>query len=160
LAVAFIVVQFFPIDKTNPAYDAAQDFLAIHQPEAEMATLIKNTCYDCHSHETTYPWYTNVAPVSWWIKGHIDHGKEHFNFSEFGLYEPGRAAHKLEEAYEETEEKHMPLSSYTWMHPEAKLSDEDRTKVVEYFKGLYAAAEQHGGDHDGHDHDEHSHDDD
>ena len=133
----FLVLQFFQIDKTNPSYDTAQDFMNISQPPADIAEMLKVTCYDCHSYETKYPWYTNIVPISWWIKNHIDHGRKHLNFSEWASYPADKAAHKLEECYEEVEEAHMPLASYTWMHGSAKLSDEQREGLARWFEAKY-----------------------
>lgn len=82
-----LVIQFFRIDKTNPPVNQAKDFIKLSSPPAKVAQLLKDACYDCHSHETKYPWYTNIAPVSWWIKNHIDHGREHLNFSVWADYE-------------------------------------------------------------------------
>ncbi|MCB0643577.1 MAG: heme-binding domain-containing protein [Phaeodactylibacter sp.] len=143
LALVLLVMQFFRIDKSQPSVVPAQDFLTIYQPDVEVATLIKQTCYDCHSYQTEFPWYTNIAPVSWWIKHHIDEGTEHLNFSIWGTYPAGKAAHKLEECAEEVEEGHMPLPSYTWMHGAAKLSDAQRQQLSAFFEGLYHEAEGH-----------------
>lgn len=134
LAVVLVLIQFIRIDKTNPPLDEPNDFINLNKPPQQVTTLLKDACYDCHSHETKYPWYTNVAPVSWWIKGHINHGREHLNFSIWGTYEAKKRAHKMEECYEEVEEKHMPLKSYTWVHPEARLTEEQRATLVQWFK--------------------------
>ncbi|GJM36227.1 MAG: heme-binding protein [Saprospiraceae bacterium] len=131
-----VIIQLFRIDKTNPPVDASQDFVQLTSPPTEIAQLLKSVCYDCHSHETVYPWYTNVAPVSWWIKDHIDHGRKHLNFSVWGTYEPKKADHKLEECYEMVEAKDMPLNSYTWVHGNARLTDAQREQLVTWFKGL------------------------
>lgn len=136
LLAVFIIVQFFPIDKTNPESDPTKDFITLENPPQDIAVMLKNACYDCHSNHTKYPWYTNVAPFSWWIKGHIDHGREELNFSEWGNYSAKKASHKLEECYEKIENKSMPLTSYWVAHPEAKLSAEDRTKMVDWFKSI------------------------
>lgn len=103
-----IVMQFFGIDKNNPTSDPSKDFLALAgDVEPEVANLIKTACYDCHSHNTKYPWYTSVAPVSWWIKGHIDNAREELNFSTFADYDAGRRSHKLEECAEVLRGKEM-----------------------------------------------------
>ena len=130
----FIIMQFFRIDKTNPPVNKALDFIEIHQPPKEIAAMLKDACYDCHSHEVKYPWYTNVAPVSWWVKGHIDNGIEELNFSEWGNYEASKAKHKLEESYEKVEKKEMPLTPYLIAHSEARLTTEQRAALVKYFK--------------------------
>jgi hypothetical protein len=80
--VAFIIIQFFPIDKTNPP-TPGMDFLKIKNTQPEVAQLITNSCYDCHSNESKYPWYSNIAPASWILKNHIDEGRKELNFSTF-----------------------------------------------------------------------------
>lgn len=134
LAIVFILIQFIRIDKTNPAVEQKLDFIANVNPTAEMGEMIKASCYDCHSHETAYPWYTNVAPLSWWIKGHINGGRQHLNFSTWNQYSDDKKSHKLEECVEVLENNWMPMASYTWLHSEAKLSDSDRDKMIAFFK--------------------------
>lgn len=136
LAVAFILIQFFQIDKTIPTFDESQDFLKIHNPSPEIAQQIKASCYDCHSNETNYPWYTYVQPVGWWTKDHIDHGKKHLNFSEFGTYAAKKQSHKMEECYEMIEKDEMPLSSYTIIHKDAVLSETQKNQLINYFKTI------------------------
>jgi len=110
------------------------DFINLTNPSDDISAMLKTACYDCHSHETKYPWYSNIAPVSWWIKGHIDEGKKNLNFSEWGNYPLKKANHKLEESAEEVEEKHMPITPYMFTHPAAKISSEQRTALVDFFK--------------------------
>jgi len=135
LLVILVGIQFIRIDKTNPESDPQADFISKHQPPAELAKLIRLACYDCHSHHTEYPWYTNIAPFSFWIKDHINHARKHLNFSTWTSYAPKRAHHKLEECYEKVDEGHMPLPSFLWMHPEAKLTPEQRNSLANWFKG-------------------------
>ena len=134
LLIALVIIQFIPIDKTNPPVNQEQDLITLLDPPVEIATTIKKSCYDCHSHHTTYPWYTNIAPFSFWIKDHIADGRRHLNFSTWGTYDKERAHHKLEECFEEVAEGHMPLPSYLWIHSEAKLSDDLRNRLSEWFK--------------------------
>lgn len=136
LLVLLILIQFIRIDKSNPTSDPSQDFFAVAKVDQEMSTMIKNACYDCHSNQTTYPWYTNVAPVSFWIQNHIKGARKKLNFNEWGSYEAGRQKHQLEECVDAVETKWMPLNSYTWLHPEAKLSAEDRQKLIAFFKSM------------------------
>jgi hypothetical protein len=134
ILVAFILIQFFPIDKTNPPPTPGMDFLKIKNTPDKIARIIRTSCYDCHSNETTYPWYANISPASWWVKNHINEGRKHLNFSTFAVYEPQRQLHKLEECIEMVEKKEMPLESYYLGHQNAKLSDEQRTTLIQYFK--------------------------
>ena len=84
----FALIQFKVIDKSPIEINPESDFLMIEQAPKEVVELIQTSCYDCHSNLTTYPWYSNIAPVSWWLKGHIDHGREKLNFSEWDSYTP------------------------------------------------------------------------
>lgn len=133
LLVALVLIQFIRIDKNNPPIVEANDYLSISKPTNETSTLIKNACYDCHSHDTSYPWYTNIAPLSWWIKGHINGGREKLNFSDWGNYSQNKREHKLEECVDFVERKSMPLKSYTWLHSDAKLDEIQRKALVQWF---------------------------
>ncbi|MCB0761247.1 MAG: heme-binding domain-containing protein [Flavobacteriales bacterium] len=138
LLVILIGIQFIRVDKSVPKYRPSNDFIVSIAADGPAAVKFKEACYDCHSYETTYPWYFNIAPVSWWLKGHINGGRKHLNFSEWAAYSDDDRAHALKEMQEEIEEKHMPLGSYTWTHPEARLSDEDRAMLITWL-GTIAA---------------------
>ena len=133
VVIVLVGIQFIRIDKTNPPVDASKDFMTITDPPEEVEKLIRTSCYDCHSNESTYPWYSNIAPVSWWVKDHINEAREELNFSEWGTYEWKRTDHKLEECAEEVDEGEMPLKSYLIAHSEARLSHEDRAKLLDSF---------------------------
>lgn len=128
-----VIIQLFRIDKKQPAVNRPDDFIAMTNAPAEVASLLKTACYDCHSDESVFPWYSNIAPVSWWLKHHIDEGRYHLNFSTWGTYAGKKKDHKLEECVEMTEEKEMPLDSYTWIHKDAKLSDQQRKLLTDWF---------------------------
>ncbi len=134
--VALGLMQFVQIDKTNPVAPAQNDFVVVTAPNPEVESLLKSACYDCHSNNSVYPWYTYVSPVSWWIKNHINEAREELNFSEWASYSAKKADHKLEECIELVKEEEMPLPSYTWMHPEAKISQEQRALLSEFFASL------------------------
>lgn len=134
ILVAFVIIQFFPIDKTNPPIDKGMDFISIKNIQPEIANTIRTSCYDCHSNETQYPWYSSIAPASWWLKNHINEGRSHLNFSIFATYEPKRQIHKMEECVEMLEKHEMPLESYYLGHQNAKLTDVQRQDLIKYFK--------------------------
>ncbi|MBL7805971.1 MAG: heme-binding domain-containing protein [Saprospiraceae bacterium] len=138
LAGLLVLIQIFRIDKSTPAIDPAQDFIAIAAPPPELQQVLKAACYDCHSFETRYPWYAEVAPVSWWLKHHVDEGREHLNFSTFGSLSDRDQLHALEESVEMVEEGEMPLGSYTWTHADARLSDAQKAQLVAWMKGFGA----------------------
>lgn len=134
ILVAFVIIQFFPIDKINPPVDKGMDFLNIKTISPNVASMIRVSCYDCHSNETKYPWYSGIAPTSWWLKNHIDEGRKHLNFSTFSTYEPARQIHKMEECVEMLEKHEMPLESYYLGHQDAKLTDAQRQELIKFFK--------------------------
>ncbi len=127
-----VVIQFFRIDKTNPTVDIQNDIIAYEQVPGDIADILKASCYDCHSNVSVYPWYTNVAPVSWWIKKHINEARDELNFSTWGTFTEKRKDHKLEEIGEMIEEGEMPLGSYLLMHGEAKLDEEQAEKLINW----------------------------
>lgn len=134
ILVAFVIIQFFPIDKTNPPVNIGMDFVNIKNTPENIAQVLKTSCYDCHSNETKYPWYSSIAPSSWFLKNHINEGRKELNFSTFAVYEPKRQIHKMEECIEMIEKKEMPLESYYIGHQDAKLTDQQRQMLIKYFK--------------------------
>lgn len=132
--LVLVIIQFIRIDKTNLEVVIENDFIVQTNPPEHIQTILKTSCYDCHSNESTYPWYTNVAPISWWVKQHINEAREELNFSEWTSYPLKKQKHKLEEVYEEVEEGEMPLPSYLIVHSEAKLTTEQKNELVAWFK--------------------------
>lgn len=137
LVVILIIIQFFPIKEnkgTNP--DPTDDFTTLYEVPPRIEQTLKVSCYDCHSNNTTYLWYDKIQPVAWYINSHIDEGKEELNFDEFGKYSSKRKNHKIEKIPEEVEEGEMPLTSYTFLHANARLTDAQRKELVDWFKEL------------------------
>ncbi|MCB0375809.1 MAG: heme-binding domain-containing protein, partial [Sinomicrobium sp.] len=124
LLIAFVLIQFYPPEKNLSDSVPETDIIVMTDPPETVKTILKTSCYDCHSNTTNYPWYNAVVPVSYWLADHIKHGKEHLNFSEWGTYNTKKKAHKLEELTEEVKKREMPLNSYLWVHGDARLSDE------------------------------------
>jgi hypothetical protein len=118
--VALVAIQFVPVPRSNPPVETE-----VPAP-APVREILKRACYDCHSHETRWPWYSRVAPVSWLVAHDVDEAREHVDFSAWNRYDPPKRAKQLEEIWEEVEEGEMPLWFYVLLHPEARLSDEDR----------------------------------
>ena len=136
------MIQFFPIDKTNPATNDGMDFIKIKNTPEPIANIIRNSCYDCHSNESQYPFYSSIQPFAWVLKDHIEEGRKELNFSTFATYDSKRQAHKLDEAAEQVEQKKMPLESYTLGHPDAKLTDEQRKLLSDYFRKVQKQIQQ------------------
>lgn len=139
LAVVFVVAQFIRPDTSLPVRDPQNDLIAVTQPNAEVADLLRASCYDCHSSETVYPWYVNITPVNWWLQDHVNEGRKEFNMSDWASFTTKRQLKKMKESVEMLENQEMPLPSYTWTHQEAKFNDAQRASLLSYFKDLHDA---------------------
>jgi hypothetical protein len=122
IGVAFITMQFFGPAKTNPPVDEAKSIQANARLTPEVSAILTRACQDCHSHQTRWPWYSHIAPVSWFLVDHVTEARKELNFSEWASYTPKRMRKKLEEMSEEVEAGAMPLKSYLLLHGDAKLS--------------------------------------
>lgn len=140
LLVLLAIAQFIRPDTTPSVSDPALDLIATTRPRAEVASLLRTACYDCHSNETKYPWYDRITPVNWWVQHHVDEGREEGNLSEWALMSEKHRAHFVDEAAELIEAGEMPLPSYTWMHGEAKLDGPQRKLLIDFFQSLPEAA--------------------
>lgn len=120
LIVILIAIQFIPVDKTNPTVTAELD------APTEIISIFKRSCYDCHSNETAWPWYSNIAPVSWLVAGDVKDARAHLNFSEWGNLSRKDRLKMKEEIWEEIEKEKMPLWKYNIMHPEASLTQNNK----------------------------------
>ena len=133
--VFLVVLQFVPM-KTIQENPTQNDLMNSTEVPAEVAQILKKACYDCHSHQTVFPWYAKIQPIGFWINGHVKGGIQGLNFSEWGLYDAKQKAHKLEEICEEIEEAHMPLKSYTWLHEGTRLNDEQIQLVCNWTRSF------------------------
>ena len=125
ILLVFIGIQFVPMDVPADVPTKAED--AIEAPDNVQA-ILKRSCFDCHSNHTVYPWYSNIAPVSWFTKGHVKKAREKMNFSTWASYEDEKKLKFLEKIPKAIQSK-MPLPNYLIMHQEAKLSDADREAI-------------------------------
>jgi len=132
--ILLVIIQFFQIDRTNPEFNKATEFFQHESADNKMASMIKNACYDCHSFETKYPWYTYINPFGLWVKGHVKEGTQNVNYSEWGLYDQKKRNFKLEEMAEVVEETRMPLTPYLLTHKEARITKEERKIMAAWFR--------------------------
>ena len=132
LLIALVGIQFIRPDKNLSDDPYTTVFREETNPPDEVMLILKSSCYDCHSDHTKYPWYNNIAPVSFWMADHIEHGKEHLNFSQWEMYDRKKKDHKLEEVVETMESEEMPLTEYTWTHKEARLTTDQRQSVIQW----------------------------
>jgi len=131
LAALFLLIQLVPVTRTNPPIEA--DLVA----PAQVKNILRRTCYDCHSHETRWPWYSRVAPVSWWLAAHVNAGRADLNFSQWPLFDLETRELFLRDIEKQLLDGTMPLRSYVRGHREARLSDRDREILLEWVRAGY-----------------------
>lgn len=125
----FVALQFVRPNRENPPVDPSQAVHAVGQIDARTLQVLQRACFDCHSHETVWPWYSNVSPVSWLLVQDVEKGRRHLNFSIWGKYPPQRRITALREIREQVSEGLMPLPPYVLLHPDAKL-DSAAVKLI------------------------------
>ena len=130
--VVLAAVQLANPALTNPPVLPGHDVLATNPPPPEVTALLRAACYDCHSHETQWPWYSHIAPVSWWLDSHVKDARRKLNFSEWPVDDPLHAAKKWNRVSEEVDSGDMPLPSYARMHPLARLTPPQREQLSKW----------------------------
>ena len=125
LVVALVVSQMVPVQRTNPPADGP-----LTLPAGEVGEILRGACMDCHSHETVWPGYARVTPIKFLLANHVSEGRQNLNFSTWGSQTPERRGRKLEEIVEVVKSGEMPMATYTWMHPAARLTDEQRSALT------------------------------
>jgi hypothetical protein len=132
VVVVLIGLQFVRPARTNPPVDPSQAIHARQQVNPQVAAILDRSCQDCHSNTTRWPWYSNVAPVSWLVIDDVNGARSQMNLSEWGKLNNRQAGKKLEEMCQEVKDGAMPLQQYTWIHRSAKLSPEDIKTLCEW----------------------------
>ncbi len=132
ILLIIIVPQLIPVDKPEISEDKSNDLITQNEVPENIANMLKTSCYDCHSNQTVYPWYSNVAPISWLVIRDIKVGREELNFSDWESLSKMEKAKLLDDISEEVEEAEMPMPIYFIAHSDAKLSDEDRKALVDW----------------------------
>lgn len=137
LLVILVGLQFIPT-RSNQTKEvpSSSDFIKTNKVPDDMGSILLTSCYNCHSNNTNYPWYSRVQPVGWFLENHINKGKAELNFSEFGSYSVRKQKSKLKSMTNQIEKDEMPLSSYTLIHRDARLSTESKKTLVDYFGAL------------------------
>lgn len=128
----FLILQLIPSNRPEVIVDNPNDLLMNNTVPSNIKSMLRTTCYDCHSNETVYPWYAYVAPVSFLVSKDTREGRLELNFSEWEKLDADEKAEMLEEIAEEVEEGEMPMKIYPITHPKAKLSDENREEIVNW----------------------------
>jgi hypothetical protein len=130
LLIAFIVIQFFHPKKNISAAPPTNHISKKFPVPDDIAQILSNSCYDCHSNNTRYPWYFNIQPVAWWMADHVQEGKKHLNFDEYASYRLRRQYGKFDDTIDMIKDDEMPLPSYLWEHRDARLSPEQKEKLT------------------------------
>lgn len=142
LLVVLIIIQFFKPEKNISEGPFTNDISTLYPVPDNVKLILDKACNDCHTNTTKYPWYANFQPVAWFLAEHVEDGKKHFNLSEFAAYNPDWVKwHKLEELVEMVEENEMPLKSYTLIHRDAALSEEEKVALISWAQDIRAQME-------------------
>lgn len=121
-----VVLQFIRPTKNLSETISVNDIRNHYTVPADVENILKTSCFDCHSNNTVYPWYTNIQPVGLWMQNHVNDAKEELNFSEFASYSPKRMNRKYKEIIKQVKEDEMPLFSYTLIHGYAELNQQQK----------------------------------
>lgn len=132
LLVILIIIQFVQPARNKSGQVMRNDISNTVSMPGDVQVILKKACYDCHSNNTNYPWYTYVQPMHWVLNNHIQSGKEELNFNEFGSYTLRRQRNKLRSIENSITDGSMPLSSYTLMHRNAILSGAEKSLLMRW----------------------------
>ena len=131
--VVLVGIQFIPADTNQQKGIPETDIRYVYDVPEKVLKVLEASCYDCHSNNTSYPWYSKVQPVRLLMDKHIREGKAALNFSDFGDYSDRMKRNITQSIGSQVEEDEMPLPSYLLMHDEAKLSKEEKEALIDFF---------------------------
>jgi cbb3-type cytochrome oxidase cytochrome c subunit len=135
LVVAIVlVIQVIPVERNVSTVPPGQSFEKTEKVPANVAAILKVSCYDCHSNNTRYPWYSELQPGAWFMAQHITKGKEELNFDEFNNYSKRRKKAKIKSIISQIEKEEMPLKSYLLLHPDAGLTPNKKKVLLQFFQ--------------------------
>ncbi|MCB2208887.1 MAG: heme-binding domain-containing protein [Bacteroidetes bacterium] len=132
LIISVVIIQFIPNDKPEVVLANENDLIYNNQLPENISVMLKESCYDCHSNETVYPWYSHVAPVSWLVVKDIRDGRKELNFSFWESQSKMDKAKHLDNIIDEVLDENMPMPIYTIMHANAKLTKEERQLLADW----------------------------
>ena len=130
MLITIVIMQFFRPEKNNGGLEGITAFKTETKPSEKIFSILKTNCFDCHSNQTNYPWYSEIAPISYWLNDHVTDGKKELNISDWDSYSIKKKDHKLEELIEVVDEEEMPLNSYTWIH--GNLSSNNKELLLQW----------------------------
>lgn len=136
LLAVLIIIQFIHPAKNKSEGDQPNYIGNAYTIPEDVKGILTKACNDCHSNNTRYPWYAKFQPVHWWLNKHIKDGKKHLNYDEYTHKSLRYQYHKMEETIEMVKDEEMPLNSYTWTHKDARLTDEEKMKVINWAESI------------------------
>lgn len=137
LVVAIVlVIQVIPVERNVSTVPPGQSFEKTEKVPANVAAILKVSCYDCHSNNTRYPWYSVLQPGAWFMGQHIKKGRDELNFDEFNNYSKRRKKAKIKSIISQIEKDEMPLKSYRMMHGNARLSADEKKELLDFFNTI------------------------
>lgn len=142
ILVVLVGLQFMPTRSNQSSIVPSTDFVLTYKVSGEVGHILHTSCYNCHSNNTDYPWYSRVQPVGLLLENHINKGKAELNFSEFGTYSVRKQKSKLKSMVSQIEKGEMPLSSYTFIHRDARLSKDSKKAFIDYLNALQDSLQQ------------------
>lgn len=135
LVVAIVlVIQVIPVERNVSTVPPGQSFEKTEKVPANVAAILKVSCYDCHSNNTRYPWYSELQPGAYFMAQHIKEGKEELNLDEFNNYSKRRKKAKIKSIISQIEKEEMPLKSYLLLHPDAGLTPNKKKVLLQFFQ--------------------------
>ena len=135
--IIFLLMQLYqPARNISFEQDITGNFTKVYNVPKNVEIILRTSCYDCHSNNTYYPWYSYIQPARFFMERHIKEGKEELNFNEFGNYSKRRQNSKLKAISKEIESNEMPLSSYTLIHKNAILTASQKKKVLDWINKI------------------------
>ena len=132
--MGFVAIQFIQPARNKSNQVLQTDIQKMYTVPDKVLVILQNSCYDCHSNNTRYPWYSFIQPGAWLMARHIKKGKANLNFSEFGVYSNRKQQSKLQAIANSIKDKTMPIWSYTLIHKNAKLLPDDKAVLLDWIK--------------------------
>jgi len=136
LLIVLVAIQFFHPNKNIQQGDQFKAIAKLHAVPDDVKVILKKACDDCHTNNTVYPWYSKIQPVDWWLNNHVVDGKRHLNLDSLGAKPAWLRYHKMEEIIEQVKEGGMPLDSYTWIHKDAILTNDEKAKLTDWAQSI------------------------
>ena len=136
LLVVVLLMQLARPQKNTAAVPAGKAFIDTFKVNEQVNAILAVSCYDCHSNNTNYPWYSEIQPMAWLMEKNIIDGKEKLNFDDLPPYGSRKFNSKVSQITKQIEQGKMPLDSYLWMHKGARLNTEDKKLLIDYFNSL------------------------